>query len=182
MLSPWRLSTNEVLATQIEVFEESQAEDDENMTMPGGVDLNSHEDVFSALFTKVCNRRRYLSCKELWWNFRYHLWPFQLDLLLHCITPSLAAPSELTVCFHCVLNSCNPFQTEGVETRKKNIPMSCCLISLQFSMLATWVCRFEFCSYPGWCWPCFPSSPPMLPHHEHVETWLALPFLMFTAL
>lgn len=54
VLLPWRLSTNEVLATQIEVFEESQGEDDANMTIPGGVDLNSHQDVFSALFTKVC--------------------------------------------------------------------------------------------------------------------------------
>lgn len=52
-VAQWRLSTNEVLATQIEVFEESQAEDDSQMTMPGGIDLNSHEDIFNALFTKV---------------------------------------------------------------------------------------------------------------------------------
>ena len=53
MLSPWRLTTNEVLATQIEVFEDSQTEDDASITMPGGVDLNSHEDIFNALYTKV---------------------------------------------------------------------------------------------------------------------------------
>lgn len=53
VLSPWRLSTNEVLATQVDVFEESQAEDESHMTMPGGLDLNSHQDIFNALFTKV---------------------------------------------------------------------------------------------------------------------------------
>lgn len=53
VLSPWRLSTDDVLATQIEVFEESQEEDNARLTMPGGLDLNSHQDVFGALFTKV---------------------------------------------------------------------------------------------------------------------------------
>ena len=53
VLQPWRHSTNEVLATQIEVFEDSQVEDDSHMTMPGGIDLNSHDDVFNTLFTKV---------------------------------------------------------------------------------------------------------------------------------
>ena len=47
------MSTNEVLATQIDVFEETQAEDDSHVIMPGGVDLNSHEDIFNALFIKV---------------------------------------------------------------------------------------------------------------------------------
>ncbi len=37
----------------MEVFEESQAEDDNQMIMPGGIDLNSHQDIFNALFTKV---------------------------------------------------------------------------------------------------------------------------------
>ena len=53
VLSSWRLTTNEDLATQIEVFEDTQTEDDSYMTMPGGVDLNSHEDIFNALFSKV---------------------------------------------------------------------------------------------------------------------------------
>lgn len=53
VLSPWRLSTQEVLATQIEVFEESQEEDNALTTTPEGLDLNSHEDIFNTLFTKV---------------------------------------------------------------------------------------------------------------------------------
>lgn len=53
VLAPWRLSTHDVLATQVEVFEESHEEDSSHMTMPGGLDLNSHEDIFNALFTKV---------------------------------------------------------------------------------------------------------------------------------
>ncbi len=53
VLLPWRLSTDEALATQIEVFEESQEEDNACITMPGGIDLNAHQDVFNAIFTKV---------------------------------------------------------------------------------------------------------------------------------
>lgn len=53
VLAPWKLSTNEVLATQIEVFEESQDEDNSLLTTPEGLDLNSHEDIFNSLFTKV---------------------------------------------------------------------------------------------------------------------------------
>ena len=53
VLTPWRLSTQEGLATQIEVFEESQEEDNSLTTTPEGLDLNSHEDIFNTLFTKV---------------------------------------------------------------------------------------------------------------------------------
>ncbi len=42
-----------MLATQIDVFEETQVEDDSHVIMPGGIDLNSHEDIFNALFVKV---------------------------------------------------------------------------------------------------------------------------------
>ena len=53
ILMPWRHTTNEQLDTQMEVFEESRVEDNNNVIMPGGVDLNSHEDIFNALFVKV---------------------------------------------------------------------------------------------------------------------------------
>ena len=53
VLSPWRHTTDENLATQIEVFQEGQAEDNDQMNMPGGVDINSHEDMFNAVFAKV---------------------------------------------------------------------------------------------------------------------------------
>lgn len=39
--------------TQVEVFEEGIQEDAGQTELPGGVDLNSHEDMFNAVFGKV---------------------------------------------------------------------------------------------------------------------------------
>ena len=44
---------DERLATQLEVWEESQLEDQTHLEMPGGTDINSHEDMFNAVFGKV---------------------------------------------------------------------------------------------------------------------------------
>lgn len=52
-LSLSRHVAEEPLATQVEVFEEGQAEDREHLDMPGGLDINSHEDMFNAVFGKV---------------------------------------------------------------------------------------------------------------------------------
>ena len=54
VLSPWRHTEDEGLATQLEVFHESRSDDTDEMTMPGGVDITSHEDLFNALYAKVC--------------------------------------------------------------------------------------------------------------------------------
>ena len=35
------------------MFEEAQHEDNSQLEMPGGVDINSHEDMFNAVFGKV---------------------------------------------------------------------------------------------------------------------------------
>ena len=53
VLLPWKHSTHDDLATQIDVFEESTVEDNTHLDMPGGINLNSHEDIFNALFAKV---------------------------------------------------------------------------------------------------------------------------------
>ena len=53
ILSPWRHTTNEALAIQIQVFNEAHAEDNYHLDKPGGVDVNSHEDVFHAVLNKV---------------------------------------------------------------------------------------------------------------------------------
>ena len=53
ILSPWRHTADEALATQIEVFEDSHSEDDSQLNMPGGIDINSHEDMFNAVLAKV---------------------------------------------------------------------------------------------------------------------------------
>ncbi|XP_064401123.1 inverted formin-2-like isoform X3 [Halichondria panicea] len=55
VLSPWRHTEDEGLGTQLEVFHESRSDDDDQMTMPGSVDISSHEDLFNALYAKVCN-------------------------------------------------------------------------------------------------------------------------------
>ena len=53
MLSPWRHTTNEALAIQIQVFNEAHAEDNDHMDRPGGIDMDSYEDVFHAVLNKV---------------------------------------------------------------------------------------------------------------------------------
>ena len=53
ILSPWRHTTNEALAIQIQVFNEAHAEDNDHMDKPGGVDMDSYEDMFHALLNKV---------------------------------------------------------------------------------------------------------------------------------
>ena len=53
ILTPWRHTADEALATQIDVFEESHSEDDSQLNMPGGIDINSHEDMFNAVLAKV---------------------------------------------------------------------------------------------------------------------------------
>lgn len=52
-LSPWRHIADDALATQIDVFEESNSDDNAHLNMPGGVDINSHEDMYNAVFAKV---------------------------------------------------------------------------------------------------------------------------------
>ena len=51
--SPWRHTTNEALAIQIQVFSEAQAADSVLMDMPGGIDINSPEDMLNAVLNKV---------------------------------------------------------------------------------------------------------------------------------
>ena len=53
VLSPWRHTTDEALVVQIQVFNEAHAEDTDHLDKPGGVDVNSHEDVFHAVLNKV---------------------------------------------------------------------------------------------------------------------------------
>lgn len=53
VLSPMRNSAEEALATQLEVFDDGHHADLGQLDMPGGVDINSHSDVFNAVFGKV---------------------------------------------------------------------------------------------------------------------------------
>ena len=53
VLSPMRSSAEDALATQIEVFEDSHHGDQAKLEMPGDVDINSHIDLFSAVFARV---------------------------------------------------------------------------------------------------------------------------------
>eukprot|EP00118_Oscarella_pearsei_P020704 m.225838 g.225838 ORF g.225838 m.225838 type:complete len:1192 (+) comp40023_c1_seq2:2428-6003(+) len=53
ILSGFRNTESEDLAIQLEVFEDIRAEDDEELTLEGGISLNSHLDIFYALFYKV---------------------------------------------------------------------------------------------------------------------------------
>ena len=62
VLSPWRHTTNEALAIQIQVFNEVHAEDNYHLDKPGGVDVNSHEDVFHAVLNKVSHARLLFQC------------------------------------------------------------------------------------------------------------------------
>ena len=48
-----RSSSNEILTTQIDVFEESSSTDSEELES-GGFDLQSHEDMFRVIYEKVC--------------------------------------------------------------------------------------------------------------------------------
>ena len=48
-----RNTENEDLAVQLEVFEDIRSEDDEELMCQGGLSLNSHLDVFHALFYKA---------------------------------------------------------------------------------------------------------------------------------
>ena len=54
-LVPLRHNADEQLATQLEVFEESHSEDNSHTEMPGGINLDNHEDIFQAVYGKVCN-------------------------------------------------------------------------------------------------------------------------------
>lgn len=56
LLSPWRHTADEALATQIEVFEDSYSEDESHLNMPGGIDINSHEDMFNAVLARVISK------------------------------------------------------------------------------------------------------------------------------
>ena len=53
VLSLWRHTTNEALAIQIQVFNEAHAGDNALMDMPGGIDINSPEEVFNVVLNKV---------------------------------------------------------------------------------------------------------------------------------
>ena len=71
----------ECLTEQLRLYEEKLFSDEEQIAMPGGVDINSHDDLFRALLEKVCmqsiitmNARRLLgkinaSCMQL---FQYN--------------------------------------------------------------------------------------------------------------
>ena len=48
-----RHSAEDLVMTQVGVFEEGIQEDAGQTELPGGVDLNSHEDMFNAVFGKV---------------------------------------------------------------------------------------------------------------------------------
>ena len=50
---PARHTADDLLSTQIEVFEESQSEDNAQLEMPGGIDIHSHDDMFNAVLAKV---------------------------------------------------------------------------------------------------------------------------------
>lgn len=53
ILSRWRYTADDALGTQIDVFEDSYTEDESHLSMPGGIDINSHEDMFNAVLAKV---------------------------------------------------------------------------------------------------------------------------------
>lgn len=53
VLSPWRHTTNEMLAVQIQFFYEGYADDNAHLDIPGGIELNSHEDMFNVVLNKV---------------------------------------------------------------------------------------------------------------------------------
>ena len=53
ILSQWRYTTNEALATQVDVFEDSFGDDESQISMPGGININSHDDMFNAVLAKV---------------------------------------------------------------------------------------------------------------------------------
>ena len=53
-----RNSPEEALATQMEVFDDGHHADLGQLEMPGGIDINSHLDLFSAVFGKVGRDRR----------------------------------------------------------------------------------------------------------------------------
>lgn len=52
----YRFIADEALSTQLNIFEESFTEDNHLMEMPGAVDINSHEDMFRAVFEKASNQ------------------------------------------------------------------------------------------------------------------------------
>ena len=52
-------TTNEALTVQIQVFNESLAEDSAHLDEPGGVDVNSSEDMFHAILSKVSHHQNY---------------------------------------------------------------------------------------------------------------------------
>ena len=53
-MSDLRDVDNDGLQTQLAVWEESRAADEEELEAVGGVDLNNHEDAFTLLMSKVC--------------------------------------------------------------------------------------------------------------------------------
>ena len=55
ILTTFADTEDEGLQVQIEVFHESNTEDDDALTeaQPGGIDLNNHQQVFNAVFQKV---------------------------------------------------------------------------------------------------------------------------------
>ena len=53
-MSDLRDVDNDGLQTQLAVWEESRASDEEELEAVGGVDLNNHEDAFTLLMSKVC--------------------------------------------------------------------------------------------------------------------------------
>jgi hypothetical protein len=48
-----RHSEDDDINTQIDLFDEIRQQDEEEMSVPGGIDLNSHLDMFNAVFCKV---------------------------------------------------------------------------------------------------------------------------------
>ena len=46
-------SIPDVLSKQLNIYQDNLERDEAHMKMPGGVDINNHEDIFRALMEKV---------------------------------------------------------------------------------------------------------------------------------
>ena len=60
----WTLSRHtedDDINLQLDLFDEIRRQDEESMSLPSGVDLNSHLDMFNAVFWKVCSDKSFSS-------------------------------------------------------------------------------------------------------------------------
>jgi hypothetical protein len=54
VMTQMRHTENDNINLQLDLFDEIRRQDEESMSLPTGVDLNSHLDMFNAVFWKVC--------------------------------------------------------------------------------------------------------------------------------